>query len=113
MLREKIKNWKMELAAVLVFVLVLGMTGLSGSVKAADQTDLKTIDIMFVHDTHSHLNSFSTVVPQQATGTLTTTIQQRHLANLTLMAQIPPKPLAIRLVETTILPLPATAVPRI
>lgn len=56
MLREKIKNWKMELAAVLVFVLVLGMTGLSGSVKAADQTDLKTIDIMFVHDTHSHLN---------------------------------------------------------
>ena len=55
MLREKIKNWKMELAAVLVFVLVLGMTGLSGSVKAADQTDLKTIDIMFVHDTHSHL----------------------------------------------------------
>ena len=27
MLREKIKNWKMELAAVLVFVLVLGMTG--------------------------------------------------------------------------------------
>ena len=30
MLREKIKNWKMELAAVLVFVLVLGMTGLSG-----------------------------------------------------------------------------------
>lgn len=35
MLREKIKNWKMELAAVLVFVLVLGMTGLSGSVKAA------------------------------------------------------------------------------
>lgn len=26
MLREKIKNWKMELAAVLVFVLVLGMT---------------------------------------------------------------------------------------
>ena len=33
--------------------------------------------------------------------------------NLTLMAQIPPKPLAIRLVETTILPLPTTAVPRI
>lgn len=26
---------------------------------------------------------------------------------------VPPKPLAIRLVETTILPLPATAVPRI
>lgn len=25
MLREKIKNWKMELAAVLVFVLVLGI----------------------------------------------------------------------------------------
>ena len=65
MLREKIKNWKMELAAVLVFVLVLGMTGLSGSVKAADQTDLKTIDIMFVHDTHSHLNSFSTVVDEK------------------------------------------------
>ena len=65
MLREKIKNWKMGLAAVLVFVLVLGMTGLSGSVKAADQTDLKTIDIMFVHDTHSHLNSFSTVVDEK------------------------------------------------
>ena len=58
-------------------------------------------------------NTNTTVVPQQATGTLTTTIQQRHLANLTLMAQIPPKPLAIRLVETTILPLPTTAVPRI
>ena len=57
--------------------------------------------------------AITTVVPQQATGTLTTTIQQRHLANLTLMAQIPPKPLAIRLVETTILPLPTTAVPRI
>lgn len=53
------------------------------------------------------------VVPQQTTGTLTTAIQQRHLTNLTLMAQIPPKPLAIRLVETTILPLPTTAVPRI
>ena len=62
MLREKIKNWKMGLAAVLVFVLVLGMMGMSGSVKAADQTDSKMIDIMFVHDTHSHLNSFSTVV---------------------------------------------------
>ena len=36
MLREKIKNWKMGLAAVLVFVLVLGMTGMSGNVKAAD-----------------------------------------------------------------------------
>ena len=58
MLREKIKNWKMGLAAVLVFVLVLGMMGMSGSVKAADQTDSKMIDIMFVHDTHSHLNSF-------------------------------------------------------
>ena len=65
MLREKIKNWKMELAASPCFVLVLGMTGLSGSVKAADQTDLKTIDIMFVHDTHSHLNSFSTVVDEK------------------------------------------------
>ncbi len=65
MLREKIKNWKMGLAAVLVFVLVLGMTGISGSVKAADQTDSKTIDIMFVHDTHSHLNSFSTVVDEK------------------------------------------------
>ena len=30
MLREKIKNWKMGLAAVLVFVLVLGMMGMSG-----------------------------------------------------------------------------------
>lgn len=65
MLREKIKNWKMGLAAVLVFVLVLGMTGMSSNVKAADQTDLKTIDIMFVHDTHSHLNSFSTVVDEK------------------------------------------------
>ena len=64
MLREKIKNWKMGLAAVLVFVLVLGMMGMSGSVKAADQTDSKMIDIMFVHDTHSHLNSFSTVVDE-------------------------------------------------
>ena len=70
MLREKIKNWKMELAAVLVFVLVLGMTGLSGSVKAADQTDLKTIDIMFVHDTHSHLNS----VPMEKSPASTTSV---------------------------------------
>ena len=65
MLREKIKNWKMGLAAVLVFVLVLGMMGMSGSVKAADQTDSKMIDIMFVHDTHSHLDSFSTIVDGQ------------------------------------------------
>ena len=47
------------------FVLVLGMMGMSGSVKAADQTDSKMIDIMFVHDTHSHLNSFSTVVDEK------------------------------------------------
>lgn len=65
MLREKIKNWKMGLAAVLVFVLGFGMMGMSGSVKAADQTDSKMIDIMFVHDTHSHLNSFSTVVDEK------------------------------------------------
>ena len=50
-------NWLQSL-----FCSGFGNDGAIRSVKAADQTDLKTIDIMFVHDTHSHLNSFSTVV---------------------------------------------------
>ncbi len=43
-----------------LLVAALGLGGMYGSGLAAE-TEEKTVDLMFVHDTHSHLNEFATV----------------------------------------------------
>ena len=51
------KQIKRFLSFALCLVLSLGILG---SFVSADETD-KSVDVMFVHDTHSHLNPFATV----------------------------------------------------
>ena len=47
---------KILLSCVLVFMLAMvGLLGVSAS------GEKKTVDVMFLHDTHSHLNEFATV----------------------------------------------------
>ena len=53
------------IALFLMFSLILQVPCLS--VHAAEQTDTQTADILFLHDTHSHLNSFLTVQDGQST----------------------------------------------
>ena len=43
----------------LVLIIILGWGVCQGSVHASDEE--KTVDVLFLHDTHSHLNAFSTV----------------------------------------------------
>lgn len=52
------------IALFLMFSLILQVPCLS--VHAAEQTDTQTADILFLHDTHSHLNSFLTVQDGQS-----------------------------------------------
>ena len=50
-----------QIKRILSFVLCLVLSlGILGSFVSADETD-KSVDVMFVHDTHSHLNPFATV----------------------------------------------------
>ena len=53
------KKWKKILSVMLV-VAVLLLPVMDVPVEAADST--KQIDVLFTHDTHSHLDSFSTIV---------------------------------------------------
>lgn len=41
--------------------LLLGLLFTGGVVLAAENTEAKTLEVMFLHDTHSHLNEFATV----------------------------------------------------
>ncbi|MEE1015988.1 MAG: bifunctional metallophosphatase/5'-nucleotidase, partial [Lachnospiraceae bacterium] len=50
---KKFRKLGLLLAAVLLF----SMFGLT----AAAEENAKTLDVLFVHDTHSHLNEFATV----------------------------------------------------
>ena len=50
-----------QMKRILSFVLCLVLSfGILGSFVSADETS-KSVDVMFVHDTHSHLNPFATV----------------------------------------------------
>ena len=53
------KKWK-KILSVMLAVAVLLLPVMDVPVKAADST--KQIDVLFTHDTHSHLDSFSTIV---------------------------------------------------
>ena len=53
------KIWKKAVGILLIAVIVLPlMTGMQVWAK----TEPKQLDILFTHDTHSHLNSFTTIV---------------------------------------------------
>ena len=53
-----------------LFGLVISLCALltlgSVPVKATAEDEAKTVDVMFLHDTHSHLNEFSTVEDGEA-----------------------------------------------
>ena len=49
---------KKKIILSVVFVFLLAMTGVLG---ATANTSKKQVDVMFLHDTHSHLNEFATV----------------------------------------------------
>ena len=51
---------KRKLLAALLSVFVTGSSALCGVAQAEEKQE-KNVDIMFTHDTHSHLNSFSTI----------------------------------------------------
>ena len=53
------KKWK-KILSVMIDVAVLLLPVMDVPVEAADST--KQIDVLFTHDTHSHLDSFSTIV---------------------------------------------------
>ena len=53
------KKWK-KILSVMLAVAVLLLPVMDVPVEAADST--KQIDVLFTHDTHSHLDSFSTIV---------------------------------------------------
>lgn len=56
---QKRKTWSRPTAFALVVALSASLLG-NFPVKAADEK--KKLDVVFTHDTHSHLNSFSTIV---------------------------------------------------
>ena len=61
------KNKKRILAGLLAAVLTVPLfAGGAQTVTAAEETG-KTLDVEFTHDTHSHLNSFSTVIDGEST----------------------------------------------
>lgn len=58
----------MKLHTKRIALLLLLLTAICGfSIQASAQPEAKTVDIMFTHDTHSHLNSFATVEDGRST----------------------------------------------
>ena len=55
------KLFAMTVAVLLLFSVLLGIPAAYGQ---APETS-KTLDILFSHDTHSHLNTFTTVVEDE------------------------------------------------
>ena len=49
-----------KILSLLLMIVLLLPIGIGIHVEAADET--KQVDVLFTHDTHSHLNSFSTIV---------------------------------------------------
>lgn len=61
------KNKKRILTGLLAAALVVPLFAGSAQTAAAAEAAGKTLDVVFTHDTHSHLNSFSTVIDGEAT----------------------------------------------
>lgn len=61
------KNKKRILAGLLAAALVVPLFAGSAQTVAAAEAAGKTLDVVFTHDTHSHLNSFSTVIDGEST----------------------------------------------
>ena len=59
------KSMRKRLLSMVVFLCVLLTLG-SVPVKATAEDEAKTVDVMFLHDPHSHLNEFSTVEEGEA-----------------------------------------------
>ena len=62
LLMGKRKKGRMLLAAFSALLLTLGAAGMADTQYVEGKTQAKQIDVMFTHDTHSHLNSFTTLV---------------------------------------------------
>mgnify|MGYP001400112417 CR=1 FL=1 len=60
------KLFAMTVAVLLLFSVLLGIPAAYGQ---APETG-KTLDILFSHDTHSHLNTFTTVVRRRTSAAL-------------------------------------------
>lgn len=58
----KRKKGRTLLAAFSALLLTLGAAGMADTQYVEGKTQVKQIDVMFTHDTHSHLNSFTTLV---------------------------------------------------
>lgn len=58
----KRKKGRMLLEAFSALLLTLGAAGMADTQYVEGKTQAKQIDVMFTHDTHSHLNSFTTLV---------------------------------------------------
>ena len=61
------KNKKRILTGLLAAALVVPLFAGSAQTAAATEAAGKTLDVVFTHDTHSHLNSFSTVIDGEST----------------------------------------------
>lgn len=62
------KNHNRGFAALLTAALLLtGFTGAAGAAEVRAEEKGKEVDIIFTHDTHSHLNSFSTIFEGEET----------------------------------------------
>lgn len=59
---ERVKSMilRKSILSVVLTIAMLMLLAQAVTVKAADDT--KQIDVLFTHDTHSHLDSFSTIV---------------------------------------------------
>ena len=55
-----------KILSLLLMIVLLLPVGMGIHVEAAAET--KQVDVLFTHDTHSHLNSFSTIVDGGAKG---------------------------------------------
>lgn len=61
------KNKKRILTGLLAAALVVPLFAGGAQTAAAAEEAGKTLDVVFTHDTHSHLNSFSTVIDGEST----------------------------------------------
>ena len=61
------KNRKRILTGLLAAALVVPLFAGGAQTAAATEAAGKTLDVVFTHDTHSHLNSFSTVIDGEST----------------------------------------------
>lgn len=63
-MKKRSFRYKIVLLAALMF---LGIFGAAGRQSLQAEPEKKKMDFMFLHDTHSHLNSFSTVIDGEST----------------------------------------------